>query len=65
VSKMWRDPESEVSAEQSSNATGRLVAKVLVGSEWIVVTVPPPSDEDDAPGGDEEDLESSSDVTKD
>ena len=45
MSKAWQDPESAARAEQEKSA-GRVVARVQVGGEWVVVTVPDPAEED-------------------
>jgi hypothetical protein len=45
VSQAWQDPESAARAEGEKSG-GRLVAKMQVGGEWVVVTVPDQADED-------------------
>jgi hypothetical protein len=48
MSQMWRDPESAASAEKSQGGSGRVVAKALVGCEWVVVTMPIEGNEETA-----------------
>jgi hypothetical protein len=45
VSKAWQDPESAARAERE-DSSGRVVAKMQVGGEWVVVTIPDQADED-------------------
>jgi hypothetical protein len=40
MSTVWRDPESAASEGKGQGGGNRVVAKVLVGSEWVVVTMP-------------------------
>jgi hypothetical protein len=44
VSQAWQDPESAASAERERSG-GRVVARMQVGGEWVVVTVPDQADE--------------------
>jgi hypothetical protein len=45
VSQAWQDPESAATAERAKSG-GQVVAKVQVGGEWLVVTVPDQGDDD-------------------
>lgn len=44
MSQAWQDPESAASAERERSG-GRVVARMQVGGEWVVVTVPDQADE--------------------
>jgi hypothetical protein len=46
VSQAWQDPESAATAERGKSG-GQVVAKVQVGGEWLVVTVPDQGEDDD------------------
>ena len=43
MSQAWQDPESAARAEQEKSG-GRVVARVQVGNEWVVVTLPDQAD---------------------
>ena len=45
MSKAWQDPEAAANAEREKSG-GRVVARMQVGGEWVVVTVPDQADED-------------------
>jgi hypothetical protein len=55
VSQAWQDPQSAASAEREKSG-GRVVARMQVGGEWVVVTVPDQADED-------KETDSSSDIS--
>ena len=48
VSQAWQDPESAARTEGEKSG-GRLVARMQVGGEWVVVTVPDQADEEKDP----------------
>ena len=45
MSKAWQDPAAAANAEREKSG-GRVVARMQVGGEWVVVTVPDQEDED-------------------
>jgi hypothetical protein len=59
MSTIWRDPESAASAEKSQGGGNRVVARVLVGCEWVVVSMPIDVEADKETEGDVGDSDSS------